>query len=146
MTELMISNAAKETVTVLEYFEPKFIAKIPDNFLNMIKELSKQSNIMVSIDKSKGLEEQNISEQCKDMIALIYYSYIATEEEKGQILKKWDENEKTYQQNIHQQYDPDNLFKNKKHMPVEENMQLIQYEKEGFFERLLNKIKKLFKI
>lgn len=65
------------------------IAKISNNFLEKLKKIAKTSKINVNIDKSKKLEEQKISEDCKDLISLIYYNYVASKEEKKEILDNW---------------------------------------------------------
>jgi hypothetical protein len=56
--------------------------------------MAADSKIEVSIDISKGLEEQDISQECKDMISLIYYKYIADNDEKKELIKIWAENDK----------------------------------------------------
>lgn len=63
-----ISNVAKETICVLNYFDNSFISKIPINFLNEMKNLAKESNLIVKIDKNKKLEEQDLLEETKDML------------------------------------------------------------------------------
>lgn len=134
-----ISDVARETVYILEYFNPEFIAKIPTNFLNTLKELSQKSNIPVSIDRNKKLKEQEVLGETKDLISLIYYSYIATEEQKKELTELWSKNELLYQEELREKYNPDNIFKKKP--KKEENVQMIVYKK-NIFQRILDKIKK----
>lgn len=75
-------DVVKETLYILNYFNSNFVAKIPNNFLEELKKIAKTSKINVNIHKSKKLEEQKISEDCKDLISLIYYNYVASKEEK----------------------------------------------------------------
>lgn len=139
MTEEIVkmANVAKETIDVLSYFEASVLTKIPGNFMQSLKEMVSLSTISVNVDRTKDLEEQKISEDCKDMIALIYYSYIANDEEKEEISQKWRENE--------QQYNTDNLFKNKNNKSETECMQLVENREESIWRKILNKIKRLFK-
>ena len=81
-----INNIAKETVEILNYFDSSFVSKISVDFLSLLKELARKSSITVTIDKNKKLEEQAISEECKNLIALIYRDYIADEEEKRNMI------------------------------------------------------------
>lgn len=95
MTE--ICDIAKETIQVLRYFDLEFTLKISKNFLELLKKASEKSNIIVNIDPSKKLNEQNISEECKELIALLYYNYFSNETEKKEILKIWKDNEVIYE-------------------------------------------------
>ena len=65
MIELEMNDVAKETIEILNLFNPKFISKISNTFLNGLKELAKDSEKIVEIDKTKKLKEQNIA--CKNM-------------------------------------------------------------------------------
>lgn len=91
---IKVDDVAKETLNILEYFDSNFVSKIPNNFLENLKLIAETSQIVVNIDKQKTLEDQEISEDCKDLISLIYYNYVADEKEKEEILKCWVENEK----------------------------------------------------
>lgn len=86
-----MNDIAKEVLIVLDYFDNNLVEKIPANFLEYLNELAATSNYNVYIDTRKELAKQNIAEESKDLIALIYYSYIADEEEKEQIMKQWTE-------------------------------------------------------
>lgn len=103
-------DVAKETSYLLTYFEPDFVSKIPDSFLNELKELSKQSNKLFYIDGNKSLTEQNISDGAKDLISLIYYNFVATEDKQKELAKTWNENELSYQEKHKQKYGPNKLF------------------------------------
>lgn len=142
-----INDIAKETISILEYFNPEFLDKIPKHFLKDLQELAKDSKIVVNIDKNKKLENQPISEDSKDLIGLIYYSYIASDDEKAEIERAWDENELKFQNELKKKYNVDNLFenRNKSNYNFDENknnIELIEY-KENIFQKVINKIKKL---
>jgi len=140
-----ISDVAKETIEVLKYFDATFVYKIPTNLLDTLKELAKESNIIVNIDKEKNLSEQNISEETKNLISLMYYDYIATEDEKEQIAKIWNENELVYQENLKIKYDSDNLFKKDKGNYTEQEISNlpIVIKKESFIRKIINFLKNI---
>lgn len=143
MEQVEISNAAKEVLCLCEYFDPEINMKIPENFLLKLKELASTSNIIVSIDYKKKLTEQNISETAKDILALIYYSYIAKPEEKFKIKEAWDKNDAKYRAYIKEKYDPEKIFK--KETKVEEkNNEVIVYN-QSFISKIIEKIKRIFK-
>lgn len=146
MKQLEINNIAKETVEILKYFDSNFVSKIPNNFLNLLRELAEESNIIVKINKDKKLKEQEISEECKNLISLIYYSYIATEEQKIELKKIWNQNEELYQNKIREKYNPDDIFKKNNEnniIPETSNLPAI-IEKENFIKKIVNFFKKIF--
>lgn len=87
-----MKDVAKETIEILKCFDHRSVSKIPYNFLKTLVILAQESDTDVDIDRRLKLHEQNISEGCKDVLALIYYNYMAKDEEKKDILKKWNEN------------------------------------------------------
>ena len=141
-----MSDTAMEVITVLEYTDNSICYKIPDRFINELKKLAETSNKKIEIDETRSLNEQKISEESKDLLALIYYSYIADEEEKKKIVKKWNENEKAYIQELENKYNVDNIFKTKE---KDEQNALIEMPKEksifdriqAFIKKILNKIR-----
>ncbi len=112
------NNVAKETIEILKYFDSKFLSKISENFLKELTQLAKDSNLEVKIDKNKKLKEQEISDETKSLISIMYYRYFATEEEKKDIIKIWNNNEKLYQKTIKEEYNQENLFKKKNKVNV----------------------------
>lgn len=137
-----INDIAKETLCILYYFNSNFIKKIPKNFINKLQQLAKDSNLVIHIDKNKSLEEQNILLETKELIALIYYSYIATEIEKVQMTKIWNENEQLYAEKMKIKYN-DNMFTENEQEEKNNNNEIIKYEK-NIFRDILEKIKKIF--
>lgn len=139
-----INDIAKETIYVLNNFNPTFISKISKRILKDLIELAKGSNKVVKIDKSKTLKDQNILPATKDMIALLYYNYIATPDEKKQIIQKWNENEVKYQEKLRRKYNLDNLFKKENTKDVN-NTAMVEYRK-NLFQRIFDKIKEIIKL
>ena len=143
MEQIEISNAANEVLSICEYINPKFVAKIPTDFMLKLKELATNSNNCIKIDINKKLSEQEISETGKDLITLIYYSYLATEEEKQQLQESWNKNDSIYAEYIKQKYDPNNIFKKQENVK-NDNKEIIEYKK-NFITRILEKLRNKFK-
>lgn len=136
-----INDIAKETLSILYYFNSNFIKKIPKYFINELEQLAKNSNLVIHIDKNKSLSEQNILLETKELIALIYYSYIATEIEKEEITKIWNENERLYEEKIKIKYNNNNMFADINQ--EKNNNAIVKYEK-NIFRDILEKLKKIF--
>ena len=111
---IQVQDIAKETVEILKYTDSNFTSKISKKVLDFLQEVSEKSDITVNIDVNKKLSEQDISEQCKDLISLLYYNYCANETEKKEILKIWKENDNLYQRDLEEEYNVEKIFENKK--------------------------------
>ena len=144
----------KEVLVILSYFNEDVTDKIPRNVFNKIKDIAADSKENFYIDPNKSLDEQDISEQSKDLISLIYYDYMATEEEKVEISKLWNENEKKYQQELKNKYSDYDLFKKQvKNVIRDENKkvekttstEMIEYKKYTIFDKIKRFLKKVFK-
>ena len=90
--QMEMKDIAKEAIEILKCFDHKSVSKIPYKFLKTLVILAQESDINIEVDRRLKLHEQNISEECKDLLALIYYNYMAKDEEKKNILKMWNEN------------------------------------------------------
>ena len=140
-----INDVAEETLEVLRYFDNEFVSKIPRNVIKKLEELAIDSDEKVIIDKSKKLNEQAISEECKGLISLIYYNYFTNDEEKKEILNIWNENERLYQEELSQKYKIDIILKNEKqNNDIQENL-LVVKENKNIFQKIWSFIEKLFK-
>lgn len=135
-----ISDISKETLTFLSFFDNEMLKKIPDYIIKELCEQAADSKLDFYVDVNKSFKEQQISEKSKDLIALIYYDYIAEEDEQKEILKQWDLNEENYQNMQKEKYNYDNFFTKKKENT--DCVELIEVKKETIFQ----KIKKLIKL
>lgn len=147
---LEMNDVCKEVFTILAYLDTNLLDKIPNKFLKFISEQAADSNYDFYIDVEKDLDEQNISEESKDLLSLIYYSYIADENQKKEISKTWNENEIKYQEELSKKYNLDNIFKQKtfstskiENKPSQAS--LVNYKKGTLFSKIKNFIKNIFK-
>lgn len=146
-----INDVCKEVLTVFAYCNDELIDKIPSKVFRKLNELAADSNANFYIDSEKDLDEQDLSEECKDLISLLYYNFVATESEKSELVKAWSDNENEYQQELRKEYDLDEIFQNrKKEAAKAENstlpeLAMVEYKKEGIFYKIKNFIKKYFK-
>lgn len=138
------NSVYKEVFMVLAYFDEEMIKKIPDTMLNKIKECAAESKKEVFIDFSKDINDQNISEDAKDFISILYYNYIANENEKKEIENAWKENEKEFQES----FDTSKLFENKrieeyKNEHTEMPYSALMQKKNNIFKSIWIKIKQI---
>lgn len=129
--------------------------KIPKSFLKFIEE-NKDSNYISNINPYLPFEEQEISEEAKNIIALIYRSYIASEEEKKEYQEKDTLEFKKMEEEKREKYNPNSIFENEyadnkfntkdedlveKNEEIENN-KLMVIKNISIFQRIKNFIKK----
>lgn len=141
------AEASVEVLDILEHMDANDLVKVSNKFIEFLKENASRDYIC-NLDYSKKLNEMNLKEETRGLLALMYESYWCSEEEKQDLQKRFYENEQKYQEELRKKYNPDDIFKEKQKNinELQENQtQLIEY-KETIFKRILNKIKAIFKI
>lgn len=119
------SEEISELNKILSYLPVEYVEKIPKKLRNFFKDVESKTYIP-NIDPQKSMNEQDIKEGTKDLITVMYRNYWCSEEEREQLDKILIENDKKYEQEIREKYNPDNLFKNKK--KVKENIEEVVQE------------------
>lgn len=119
--------------------------KIPKKLVEFINK-NKNSNHNFVYDFSKEFEEQNMLKETKIFIGLLYLNYWATKEEKVEINKILDDNERKYIEELNTKYSTENLFKNKKNnTEKEEETNLPVKYRENLMTKIIKFIKNIFK-
>ena len=101
------------------------------------------------IDTSKTLEEQNLSNEAKAIIANIFKKYWATDYQKERIEAKEKYDMEKLDKEKYEKYNPNNIFKSQRQTNIEtdntiDNVVMVEY-KESLFTKIFNKIKCIFK-
>lgn len=142
-------DTCKEVLSILAFCDEEIIKKIPTQVMRKLMEIAADSEESYYIEKNKKLCEQYITEESKDLISLIFYSYIADENEKKELLDAWNKNEDVYQEKLREKYNPDNIFEKRRttynEQAITNELAVVEY-KETLINKIINKIKKLFKI
>ncbi len=142
-------DTCKEVLSILAFCDEEIIKKIPTQVMRKLMEIAADSEESYYIEKNKKLCEQYITEESKDLISLIFYSYIADENEKKELLDAWNKNEDVYQEKLREKYNPDNIFEKRRttynEHAITNELAVVEY-KETLINKIINKIKKLFKI
>ena len=74
-------NACKEVITLIDYFlsEDEY-SRIPKEYINNLKKCSNK-DYDFKIDKTKGIEEQEVSVEAKSIIISLYKQFFANDKE-----------------------------------------------------------------
>ncbi len=148
MVSTELSEGISETLDILNHMENTYTEKLPKKFREFL-EKNKSVDYIPSLDHSKKINEMNLKEKTKDILAIIYMNYWCTPEQKEDYQKVLNENEKRYQEKQKEKYTLDNVFKNKKQSVIqdkEDDTQVSMIEhKESFISKIVKKIKNIFK-
>ena len=146
------AEASAEINEIFKYLPKEEVEKIPSKLREFFKEISSKDYV-TNINPNIPLDKQQIKEKTKDIIALIYRNYWCSEEERKELDQKLIENDKKFEEELREKYNPDNIFKNnvtttKKEEPEikEEKIEqsLVPQETGKWYQRFLNMIKRLF--
>ena len=147
------AEASAEINEILKYMPKEEVEKIPSKLREFFKEASSKDYV-TNINPDLPLDEQNIKEKTKDIIALIYRNYWCSEEERKELDQKLIENDKKFEEELREKYNPDNIFKNnvtttkKEESEVKEakiEQSLVPQETEKWYQRFLDMVKRWFK-
>ena len=143
-------DAYKEVYIVLQDLNEEDYNKIPPEIIETIKENSNEEYEFVLNDELE-LKEQQLLPETKAILFNLFRDYLATPVQKEKILKMQSEERKKVEEKKKQNYTNVDIFKTNKHEDIEEEtnnkqLQLVQIKEEGFFRKLINKIKVFLKM
>ena len=149
MVSVEFSEGITETLDILKHMKEADVNKISKGFMDFL-EKNKSTDYVPNLDHSKKLNEMNLKEKTKDILATIYLNYWCNDEQKADYLKLLKENEKKHQEELREKYNPDNLFNNKtttivNNEPPKQNVALVEV-KESILTKCIKIIKKIFHI
>lgn len=149
MVSVAYSEAVVEVLDILEHTKKEDVNKIPKKFIEFL-ENNKSKTYISNLDHTKTIKEMNLKPKTQALLGLIYLKYWANEEEKIEFRKKAQVNEFNYQKELNEKYNPDNLFKNKNAVNIEKNetiqqTSLVEIKKETIMQKIISKIKEMFK-
>ena len=145
--EKIYRTALSEIDDILHFFFFFIKSKIPNSLMDFINK-NKDPNYISKINPYVPLQEQDFMEETKNILALIYRSYVATDEEKQEFLRKDKQELEKIEEDKKLKYNPDNIFQNenlKKDVIEKENTEIAVIEEKNIFQKLFSKIKNILK-
>lgn len=144
-----------EVYGILNLLGNSYISKLPKKLYELIKN-EKKDDYTPIYTLDKPLNEQNVKIEAISMIALFHLNYWCnTEEEKQGLRDIFRKNQEIEEAKLREKYNPDDIFKKRVNNtkviadePIEtpiENTSMVEYKKESFIRRIINKIKNLFR-
>lgn len=146
MMNANLSRSMTEVLEILKHMDKIYTEKLPKKFMKFLQD-NQDTSYIPKLDYTKNLQNCNVSKETKGLLGIMYLKYWSSEEQNKEYLQILENNQKKYQVEINEKYNPDNLFKNSKKCEekLEENTQIIEY-KESIFQKIVHKIKLFLKI
>lgn len=141
-------QAYTEIDTFIDLLDEYSKNKIPKKLREYFKK-EKDINYIKSINPNQPIKEQNLKEETLALIAMLNLQYWCEDESEKQKLKSiYEENEKKYQVELREKYNPDNIFKDKQKNIETNHLQqtaMIEYKKDSLFQKIKKFIVIFFK-
>ncbi len=138
-------KAYVEVIEILKLLETDEYNKIDKTFINMLNK-RKDTSYIFELDTSIDIEQQTILKETRAILAYIFMNYLGTEDEKIAVNNKFQNDIQKSEQLKREQYSTD-IFSDKQ-VKKDKNIKsdIIVYHKENFIQKIINKIKNIFKI
>lgn len=138
------ANAFKEASVILEYLVEDDYEKIPKKLLDVINE-NKNDVYEYEMNDELDLNEQPMLPETKALLFNIFRDYLSTPEQKEKIIQMQKEDMAKLKQKKSEEFEKSmqnsQTFKfNEEVETTKETLAMVEYEKEGFWKRLLNKM------
>ena len=149
------ARAYTEVIEILSHFSKEEYNKIPEEKISFYKN-HMDKDYIYSINPKIDLSEQNISKEANAILVSLFRDYFATEKQRQTLNNLLNQNQEKLEQEKAKNYNPNNIFKDKKNYSMEETEEdlktanhetskLLIKHKENIFVRIVNKIKNIFR-
>lgn len=148
MIDEIYKDSFKEVYDILENTEEDLLSKIPNSFMNFIKN-NMNVNYKTNINSNETIDKQHLLKETEAILSLIYRSYWATDEEKNEFAKKDNLELIKEEEQKKEQYQGKDIYKvfeerkNLNTITVDNNLMVI--ENESFIKRIFRKFLNIFK-
>ena len=137
-----IKKAYSEVYEILKMVDKEYFDKIPKKFVGFL-EREKDNNYIPNINENISLEEQKLLNDTINILAMIKLDYwCSSEEEKSELLKLLNENEKKHRENINEKYNPENIFEKTTNR---ENKDLVEVKEKKWYEKFWDMFRNILK-
>ena len=140
------SEAISETLDILNHTEIEYVKKIPNDFLEFLKENASKEYV-TKLDHSLPMYEMNLKEETKNLLGTIYRNWWCSKEEKEKYEKIIKENYIKEQEELKNNCKAKEMFKKRTeniNNKITNNVVTIANKNESFFRKIINKIKTFF--
>lgn len=141
--------AYSEILEILKYIPIEDYNRIPKEKIEIFETYANKEYTF-EYDPNKTLKEQNVSNITKEIIILLFRDCWATEVQRKKIIAKQNYDRIKLEEKKKEKYNPNDLFRkndiNKNILnQSKENMQVIEYKEQKWYQKIFTKILKIFR-
>lgn len=141
-----------ELNTIIHYMDIEYLKKLPQKFIEFINS-NMDKDYIPNIDKNTPINEQNLKNDTKVLLSLLYRNYWCDREKKITLIQEDLVAKNNYEKKLREKYNPDNIFKNKSNVAEmniestneEKHTELIEYKEQKWYQKIFAKILSIFK-
>ena len=133
-------EAFTEVNEILKYLSEDLLKKIPKEFIDNIKE-NMSTSYVLKYDNTKGINEQNLKQETRAILSVIYRDYICDENIKKEIIQK--DRKEWFDLETKKEHGNIDVFPQKpiKNLNTKENEALQVVKKQNIIIKIIEKIK-----
>lgn len=136
-------DAFAEVNEILRYFNSDLLKKIPREIIENIRN-NMSTSYMVMYDNTKGLNEQDLKQETRAILSIIYRDYICNENIRAKIIQKDRKELIDLEEKKKKKYGNIELFKTS--IPtIGKNTALKVIEEQNIITRIIKKIKHIWR-
>lgn len=142
--DIVYKQAFSEALEVLKHSTQEIKERIPEKFIDFLNK-NKDNNNSVQIDFTKNNWENELKQETRVILALMYRDYIVSPDKREELIKQEIEEELIHEKELKEKYSADKIFKNTQNEAIIENTNLpSKIKEENFFTNIVKFIKKIF--
>ena len=147
MKDNIFPDVATELDEIFKYIDEEILIKIPSDIKEHIKN-TKNVNYNFKLDKNKELLDQDLLQETKQILSVLFLKYCCSETEVDEILQKHSQLQMEIEDEKIGLEELQNVFKSNLNYNanLNESKEITIIEETSWYSRFLDKIKKFFKI
>ncbi len=143
MVDIKYANAYSEVLEILKYLTQEDYEKIPKEKIEVF-ETNMNKDYAFNYNPDKTLQEQNVSETARTIIAILFRDYWATEEQRKRIIKVQQQERNRIESKKQEKYNINELFKNNKKTKTQE-VAIVEVKEQKWYKKVFDFFRKIFR-
>lgn len=143
MVDIKYANAYSEVLEILKYLTQEDYEKIPKEKIEVF-ETNMNKDYAFNYNPDKTLQEQNVSETARTIIAILFRDYWATEEQRKRIIKVQQQERNRIESKKQEKYNINELFKNNKKTKTQE-VAMVEVKEQKWYKKVFDFFRKIFR-
>lgn len=133
-----------EVNEILKYFDKDILKKIPKEFIENIQN-NMSNSYVVTYDKTKGINEQNLKQETRAILSIIYRDYACGENKRSEIIQKDRKELLELEEKKKADYGNKEIFKPNINLDKAEEKSIIVIKKQNIIQKIIEKIRSFWR-